>query len=197
MAICRCKRALRLILCVGTFFFIADALETKLEYQYYDVDLSEFPNLKEDMASHAQLSNQFSSHKVVADYEASVSIKNIALKYDSGVCYLNQFELILNGVITLPRLRHQQYAFRFRHGFEQEVVTLEAHELTHQKIWQNHLRHYENAIMALKIEDDENCHQLFNIINEKMIVVLAEISKENQLFDCSAYGEALKLSQCQ
>lgn len=174
----------------------ADGLEINLTKEYYDVapDNAEMIRLAMMEASH--LSDSVDGNHTVGGYEASTMISRMNLVHNDGQCRAKVFEMKLNGVMTLPRLKMGNYPLKIRQTFEDEQLQLEEHENIHAEIWQDSLKDFEEKIRGINIQDNENCDQLINEINQEMAKVLDIILYQNLEFDCISYGEQLKLSQC-
>lgn len=174
----------------------ADGLEINLTKEYYDIapDNTEMIRLAMMEASH--LSDSVDGNHIVGGYEASTMISRMNLVHNDGQCRAKVFEMKLNGVMTLPRLKMGNYPLKIRQTFEDEQLQLEEHENIHAEIWQDSLKDFEEKIRGINIQDNENCDQLINEINQEMAKVLNEILYQNLEFDCISYGDQLKLSQC-
>lgn len=174
----------------------AEGLEINLTKEYYDVAPVNAEMIRLAMMEASHLSDSTDGNHTVGGYEASVMISRMNLAHHNGHCKAKTFEMELNGVMTLPRLKMGSYALKIRQAFEKEQAELEEHEKFHEKIWQDFLRNFEQDILGLAVKDNESCDQLIDEINQEMAKVLDEILYQNLEFDCISYGDQLKLAQC-
>ena len=174
----------------------AKGLEVNLTKEYYDIAPDNADMIRLAMMEASHLSNSANGNHAVGGYEASTMISRMNLVHDDGQCKAKTFEMQLNGVMTLPRLKMGNYPLKIRQTFENEQIKLEEHESIHAEIWQNSLKDFEANIRDITIEDNENCDQLISEINQEMAKVLDKILYQNLEFDCISYGDQLKLAQC-
>lgn len=175
---------------------LAEGLDINLTKEYYDVVPDNVEMIRLAMMEASHLSDSTDEHHTVGGYEASATISRMNLVHDNGQCQAKIFEMKLNGVMTLPRLKMGNYPLKIRQTFEDEQIELEEHETVHAKIWQNSLKDFEEKIRGISIQDNKNCDQLISEINQEMSKVLDEILYQNLEFDCISYGDQLKLTQC-
>lgn len=175
---------------------LAEGLEINLTKEYYDVAPDNVEMIRLAMMEASHLSDSTDEHHTVGGYEASATISRMNLVHDNGQCQAKAFEMKLNGVMILPRLKMGNYPLKIRQAFEDEQIELEEHENTHAEIWQNALKDFEEKVRSIKVEDNESCDQLINEINQEMAKVLDEIMYHNLEFDCISYGDQLNLAQC-
>lgn len=175
---------------------LAEGLEINLTKEYYDVAPDDAETIQLAMMKASHLGDVNSQNHTVGGYEASTMISRMQLAHDNGQCKAKIFEMKLNGVMTLPRLKMGNYSLKIRQTFEYEQIALEEHENVHAEIWQSSLKNFEEKIRSMIIQDNENCDQLINEINQEMAKVLDEILYRNLEFDCISYGDQLNLAQC-
>ncbi len=174
----------------------AEGLEVNLTKEYYDIAPANAEMIRLAMMEASHLSESTNDNHTVGGYEASTMISRMNLVHDNGQCKAKTFEMELNSVMTLPRLKMGNYPLKVRQTFENEQIKLEEHEKFHEKIWQDSLRNFEQDILGLAVKDNESCDQLIDEINQEMAKVLDEILYQNLEFDCISYGDQLKLAQC-
>ncbi|WP_077928002.1 DUF922 domain-containing protein [Wohlfahrtiimonas populi] len=174
----------------------ADGLEVNLTKEYYDIAPANVGMIRLAMMEASHLSESTDDNHTVGGYEASAMISRMNLVYDNGQCKAKIFEMELNGIMTLPRLKMGNYPLKIRQTFEDEQIALEKHENVHAEIWQSSLKGFEEKVRGMIVQDNENCDRLINEINQEMAKVLDEILYRNLEFDCISYGDQLKLSQC-
>lgn len=174
------------------------ALEVRIEKAYYDVA----PTSAEEVYQQIILSSPFNhddseSYQTIGGYEASTIIKKMDLVYADGFCHAETFEMTLNGLITLPRLKMDNYSLKIRQAFEEQLQYLEEHEKVHEEIWKEHLAEFEREIKSSSVQDNESCEGLIDEINQKMVETLDAIMTKNIQFDCISYGKRLDMMKCQ
>ena len=174
----------------------AVGLDVNLTKEYYDIAADNAEMIRLAMMEASHLSDSVDGNHTVGGYEASTMISRMNLVHNDGQCRAKVFEMKLNGVMTLPRLKMGNYPLKIRQTFEDEQLQLEEHENIHAEIWQNSLKEFEAKIRNITTKDNENCDQLISEINQEMAKVLDEILYQNLEFDCISYGDQLKLSQC-
>lgn len=190
---------MRNIVVIANFLMLvslAEGLEINLTKEYYDVAPNHAETIQLAMMGASRWSDINSQNHTVGSYEASTMISRMQLAYDNGQCKAKIFEMKLNGVMTLPRLKMGNYPLKIRQAFEEERSLLEQHERVHESIWQNSLQKFEQAVLSLNIVDNMSCDILINEINQKMTKVLDEIMHKNLEFDCLSYGSHLQLTEC-
>lgn len=178
------------------FMDLGFALEVQLIKKHYEIDPENFKGITHSIGTASIIVDDNVGLHTAASYTASVSIKNIHVKHDAGVCYADKFELRLKGVMMLPRLKMGNYLLTTRQAFEEEYLTLKAHEHEHEELWKNSLLVFEKNVKKLKIKDNEECTYLIDEINQRMILTLSDIIRKNIQFDCNAYGYQLGLPEC-
>lgn len=175
---------------------VSFALEVKLTEKYYKVAPISLESLQKELRKATSISSDQTEHSVVGEYSASASIKHLDIAYKNGQCRVRRFELILDGLMTLPKLKEGKYPLKLQLAFDAEATSLKQHERKHELIWKTFLEEYEHAMKQLIVKDDESCGLLINTINKEMDAILKRIDQRNVAFDCASYGRQLQLSQC-
>lgn len=178
--------------CVNLSF----ALDVQLVKKYYFVDPEQFTGITHSVGSASIIDNKSIGLHAVASYSASVAIKMIHVQNNLGMCHTDKFELQLNGVMMLPKLKMGNYLLTTRQNFDEEYLRLQQHEYEHEAIWESALLEFEQNIRALKINDNNECGKLIDEINQKMAITLSDIIQKNIQFDCTSYGYRLGLKEC-
>lgn len=187
-----CLRYLLIFFSINICF----SLEVQLTKEYYNVGPGNIGDVNHPITMISKAGIKHFGYNSIGSYTALTEIKTLNINYENGMCYTEKFELMLKGVMILPRLKMGNYLLKIRQAFEEESERLQVHEYEHEQIWKQSLNDFETKIRKLRIEDNEQCFRLIDEVNQKMALTLSEIMQKNIQFDCVEYGYQLDLAEC-